>query len=73
MTLFPSVDIRARVKAKEDAKEGEVLHCETDNLSYGETVTVVPDVRSSTVGIGDMSTGMGTKGVVWLESSGQTV
>jgi hypothetical protein len=73
VTMFPSVDIRARVKVKDDEKEGEVLHCETDYLSYGETVTVVQDVRSSTVGIGDMSVGMGVKGVAWLENIGQSV
>lgn len=68
MTLLPNVDIRARVEPK-DGKEGETLNCETDYLSYGETVMVVPDVRTSTVGIGDMAQGS-ARSVVWLESAG---
>lgn len=72
--LLPSVDIRARVKPKEkeEAKSGEeeILSCETDYLSYGESIMVVPDVRSSTVGIGDMSLGS-PRSVVWLEGVGQ--
>lgn len=62
--LLPNVDVRPRPnsKAKEDA---ESLNCETDYLSYGQTVTVVPDVRSSTVGIGEMSKAAGS--VVWLD------
>jgi len=57
--------------AEGDAKgkeEAERLNCETDYLSYGECVMVVPDVRSSTVGIGEMGIG---KPVVWLESQGR--
>ncbi|KAJ4362107.1 hypothetical protein N0V95_001564 [Ascochyta clinopodiicola] len=72
--LLPSVDIRARIKPKEkdDAKssEEEILSCETDYLSYGESVMVVPDVKSSTVGVGDMSLGS-PRSVVWLEGVGQ--
>ncbi|KAH8716891.1 hypothetical protein GQ44DRAFT_713193 [Phaeosphaeriaceae sp. PMI808] len=79
VTLLPSVEIRQNpVKAKEAGtgtasteKEPAVLTCETDYLSYGETMMVVPDVRSSTVGIGDMSkTREGSGSVVWLESMG---
>jgi hypothetical protein len=80
--LVPNVDIRARIKPKE--KEGdrpkssagvppvesEPLSCETDYLSYGESIIVVPDVRSSTVGVGDMSLGS-PRSVVWMESVGQ--
>ena len=75
--LLPNVEIRAKLKPKEEAKSGaatgevQVLNCETDYLDYGEAVMVVPDVRSSTMGIGDMSVGS-PKNVVWLESSGQT-
>lgn len=73
-SLLPSVDIRARLKpkGKEEGKdvEDEILSCETDYLSYGECVMVVPDVRSSTVGIGNMSLGS-PKSVVWLEGVGQ--
>lgn len=69
-TLLPSVDIRPRIKPKEkeDDKGGEeeILNCETDYLSYGESVMVVPDVRSSTLGIGEMSLGS-PRSVVWLE------
>jgi hypothetical protein len=82
--LIPNVDIRARIKPMEDERrqstaglpaaaasaETEPLSCETDYRSYGETVMVVPDVRSSTVWIGDMS--LGTKrSVVWMESVAQ--
>lgn len=82
-TLVPNVEIRAKIKPKEDSgkasasttapalqDEEKVLSCETDYLSYGETVMVVPDVRSSTVGIGEMSLGS-PRSVVWLESVGQ--
>lgn len=79
-TLLPNVEIRARLKPKEDGKSGaveprggfeaHVLNCETDYLSYGESVIVVPDLRSITVGIGDMGLGS-PKNVMWLESSGQ--
>lgn len=72
--LLPSVEIRAKIKQKDgnqnSATEAAVLNCETDYLSYGESVTVVPDVRSSTMGIGDMAVGS-PKSVVWLESTGQ--
>ncbi|KAF9700961.1 hypothetical protein EKO04_000152 [Ascochyta lentis] len=72
--LLPSADIRARIKPKEkdDGKGGEeeILSCETDYLSYGESVMVVPDVRSITVGVGDMSLGS-PRSVVWLEGVGQ--
>jgi hypothetical protein len=81
--LIPNVDIRARIKPVDDerrqstagvsaapAAETEPLSCETDYRSYGETVMVVPDVRSSTVGIGDMSLGS-PKSVVWMESVAQ--
>ena len=74
--LLPSVDIRARIKPKEkekekeDGKDEEILNCETDCLSYGESVMVVPDVRSSTVGVGEMSLGS-PRSVVWLEGVGQ--
>lgn len=72
--LLPSVDIRPRIKPREndDSKAGEekILNCEVDYLSYGESVMVVPDVSSSTVGIGDMSLGS-PRSVVWLEGVGQ--
>jgi hypothetical protein len=77
-TLLPNVDIRAKIKPKEEEKskssttEAEILNCETDYLSYGESIMVVPDVRSSTVGIGDMGVGS-PRSVMWLESSGQLV
>jgi hypothetical protein len=76
--LLPNVDIRAKIKPKEEEKskssttEAEILNCETDYLSYGESIMVVPDVRSSTVGIGDMGVGS-PRSVMWLESSGQLV
>ena len=71
-TLLPNIEIRAKVKPKEGGKpeEPETLNCETDCLSYGESVMVVPDLRSSTIGITDMSLGS-PKSVVWLESVGQ--
>jgi hypothetical protein len=75
--LLPNVEIRARPNPKEEDKrksgagsnkgngEGEEeLNCETDYWSYGECVVVISDVRSSTVGIGEM----GSRGV-WLEST----
>jgi hypothetical protein len=79
--LIPNVDIRARIKPKQNERkqstaglpppvEVEPLSCETDYRSYGETVMVVPDVRSSTVGVGDMSLGT-PRSVVWMESVGQ--
>ncbi|KAF1829879.1 hypothetical protein BDW02DRAFT_508914 [Decorospora gaudefroyi] len=71
-TLLPNVEIRAKIKPKEEGKaqgEADILNCETDYLSHGECVAVVPDVRSSTVGIGDMGA-VGSRNVVWLESSG---
>lgn len=70
---LPGVDIRARIKPKEkeDVKgEEEVLNCETDYLSSGESIMVVQDVRSSTVGVGEMSLGS-PRSVVWLEGAGQ--
>lgn len=65
--LLPNVDIRARIPPKEQQKEesGDQLNCETDYLSYGDCVVVVPDVRSSTVGIGEMAS---PRSAVWLES-----
>lgn len=69
-TLLPNIDIRPRLKPKADkGEQAEILNCETDNLSFGDAVMVVQDVRSSTVGVGDMSVG-GARSVVWLESSG---
>lgn len=64
--LLPNVDIRKRQGKEKDETE---MTCEIDYLSYGETVMVVPDVRSSTVGIGDMSKGR-EGGMAWLESAG---
>ena len=59
--LLPNVEIRARIKPKEEddkkrsgGGEEEQLNCETDYLTYGEGVVVMADVRSSTVGIGNM-------------------
>jgi hypothetical protein len=66
VTLLPNVDIRMRA---DKTKETTELNCEVDYLSYGETVMVVPDVKRSTVGIGDMTKGRETS-VVWLESAG---
>ncbi|KAF1944922.1 hypothetical protein EJ02DRAFT_432016 [Clathrospora elynae] len=74
--LLPNVEIRAKIKPKEDVKdstktgEAEMLNSETDYLSYGDGVVVVPDVRSSTIGISDMGLGS-PRSVVWLNSSGQ--
>jgi len=72
--LLPSLDIRPRIKPKEKdegkASEEEIFNCETDYLSYGESIMVVPDVSSSTVGISDMSLGS-PRSVVWLEGVGQ--
>jgi hypothetical protein len=68
--LLPNIEIRAKIKPREEGKDGEMLNCETDYLSYGESVVVVPDVRSSTVGIGDMALGS-PRSVAWLESGGQ--
>ena len=53
-------------------QQAEILNCETDNLSFGDAVMVVQDVRSSTVGVGDMGAGS-ARSVVWLESSGAGV
>jgi hypothetical protein len=70
VTLLPNVEIRNKPVKKDETE----LNCETDYLSYGETVTIVPDVRSSTVGVGDMSPGReGMGSVVWLESTGLAV
>jgi hypothetical protein len=68
--LLPNVEIRARISPKSEAKDdsGEQLNCEIDYLSYGESVMVVPDVRSSTVGIGEIGSSRST---VWLESEGR--
>ena len=78
--LLPNVEIRARVKPKgEDKRQSgtgsvgagedeEQLNCETDYLSYGECVMVVPDVKSSTVGIGEMAS---SRSAVWLEAEGR--
>jgi hypothetical protein len=62
--------VPAAASASAVSAETEPLSCETDYRSYGETVMVVPDVRSSTVGIGDMSLGS-PKSVVWMESIAQ--
>jgi hypothetical protein len=65
--LLPNVEIRPRVQAKAEsggAEEEDQLNCETDYLSYGESVVVVPDVRSCTVGIGELGIPRST---VWLE------
>ena len=72
--LLPNVDIRANIKPRDDApstkaSEQTTLNCETDYLSYGESVVAIPDVMSSTVGIGDMGL-PSVKSVVWLESKG---
>lgn len=78
--LLPNVEIRAKVPPKVDEKRGstagqadpvvedEQLNCETDYLNYGESVIAVPDVRSSTVGIGELGAPMRT---VWLEAEGR--
>jgi hypothetical protein len=68
--LLPNVEIRPRILPKGEQKENidEQLNCETDCLSYGECIMVVPDVRSSTVGIGDMGS---PRSAVWLESVGR--
>ncbi|KAF9732086.1 hypothetical protein PMIN06_002668 [Paraphaeosphaeria minitans] len=73
--LLPNVEIRARIapKSEDDMKkdgtgEEKPLNCETDYLTYGECVVVVPDVRSSTVGIGEISS---PRSAVWLEAEGR--
>lgn len=75
--LLPNVEIRARIPPKDEKRRQSVagntggndgeeqLNCETDYLSYGDCVMVVPDVRSSTVGIGEMGS---PKSAVWLEA-----
>ena len=81
--LLPNVEVRAKIRLKDDGKgqgsgsaagagagDAAVLTCETDYLSYGESIMVVPDVRSSTVGLGNMGLAS-PKSVVWLESTGQ--
>lgn len=75
ITLLPNVEIRARIPPKDEDKRQSVagvssaaeeeLSCETDYLSYSECVTIIPDVKSSTVGIGEMTS---TRSVVWLEA-----
>ncbi|KAF2736845.1 TMEM1 family protein-like protein [Polyplosphaeria fusca] len=79
--LLPSVDIRTKIKPKDAQKRdsggqpvaaeegGEQLNSETDYLSYGECVMVVPDVTSSTVGIGEMGS---PRGAIWLEAEGRS-
>ncbi|KAF2855150.1 TMEM1 family protein-like protein [Plenodomus tracheiphilus IPT5] len=82
-TLLPNVEIRTKIKPKDEAKTGvkdtasaaagveeQILNCETDYLSYGESVMVVPDLRSSTVGISNMSL-EGARSVIWLDGRGQ--
>lgn len=66
IALLPNVEIRPRVQAKVEGAgdDEEELNCETDYLSYGESVVVVPDVRSCTVGIGEL--GM-PRSTIWLE------
>lgn len=74
--LLPSVHIHPRIKeasnsdGRDGADEVEKLNCETDYLSAGECVVVVPDIRSSTVGIGDLGS---SKSVVWLHGEGLDV
>lgn len=77
-TLLPNIDIRTRIKPKAEKSkssggpgdgQAEILNCETDNLSFGDAVMVMQDVRSSTVGVGDMAAGS-LRSVVWLDSSG---
>lgn len=78
--LLPSVDIRARIAPKSEEKrksqgstanaaaadvEEEQLNCETDLLSSAEVIHIVPDVRESTVGIGEMGR---AATAVWLEA-----
>ncbi|ORY01488.1 trafficking protein particle complex subunit 10 [Clohesyomyces aquaticus] len=69
--LIPNVEIRARVAPKLEQKAesnaaDEALNCETDYLGYGECIMVVPDVRSSTVGVGDEMGVM--RAAVWMEA-----
>ncbi|KAF2491824.1 hypothetical protein BU16DRAFT_565520 [Lophium mytilinum] len=72
--LLPGVDIR--VKQGKDGKEGKVdgvggeenLTSETDFLSHGETVLVIPDLQSTTVGLHRLGPGAGS---VLLESEGR--
>jgi len=79
--LLPNIEIRPKVTPKDADKrlsgqsqgqghveEEEQLNCETDYLSYGECVMVIPDVKSTTVGIGEMGS---SKSAVWLESTGR--
>ena len=75
--LLPNVDVRPNIRPKNDGSgaststsEAVPLTCETDYLSYGENVTVIPDIRSSTAGIGDMGSARPSS-VIWLESKGQ--
>jgi hypothetical protein len=67
IALLPNIDIRARISTKGDRGEvagGEQVVCETDYLSYGESVVVVPDVKRSTIGVGEVGS---ARGAVWLE------
>jgi hypothetical protein len=78
--LLPAVEIRPRIKGDkrmsgapdaprvEVTGEEEELNCEVDYLDHGECVLVVPDIGSSTVGVGEMGKGAG---VVWLEGVGR--
>jgi hypothetical protein len=69
--LLPTVDIRPKATpspiqqdATPQAAE-EILTCETDYLTHGEAVMVIPDLRSTTVGMNRLGPGAAT---VLLES-----
>lgn len=69
--LLPNVDIRLKAESRakgNGAQETAVFSCETDYLSYGDTITVLPNAKNTTIGIGEMNQAGG--GVVWLESIG---
>lgn len=90
VALLPTIDIRPILpERRSDAdaaaagpagagqgEEEERLHVETDWLSAGESVAVVPDVRSATVGVavgealGEKS-GLGGLRSVWVEGVGR--
>lgn len=62
--LMPTVDVRILGKAAED------LRCETDYRSLAQTVVVVADVKSTTIGLNEV--GGGTE-VVLMGSEGRTL
>lgn len=70
--MFPTIDIRflpSPCNSQEADDAGDLaqssISCETDYQHYSETILVVPDVSSTTVGI-DLSS---TTGAAWVVES----